>query len=823
MSCAACSAHVEKAVREVPGVTGVSVSLLTNSMTIECAPDTADRTIIQAVQRAGYGASLDDGREEIPADEQTPRLKKRLIASLCFLLPLMYLTMGHMVGLPLPPFFDGAENAFWFALAQLLLTLPVCIINRAFFRGGLKSLLHRAPGMDTLVSLGAGAAVLYGLFAMVQIALGLRSHDMDRVLQYRHDLYFESAAMILTLITVGKLLEAYSKGKTTGALKRLLDLTPKTATLLRDGQEQTVPIAQVQAGDRFLVRPGESIPVDGIVEEGVSSVNESALTGESMPVDKGPGDPVSAATVNQNGALRCRATRVGRDTTLSQVIRLVQEASATKAPMAKIADRVSRVFVPAVMAIALGTFALWTLLGSDLTFALSRAISVLVISCPCALGLATPVAIMVGSGVGAKHGILFKTAEALENTGSTDIVILDKTGTVTQGEPHVVQLLPGEGVSSQELLTKAAALEGDSEHPLAQAIRKQAEAEGLSPAPAQNIQALPGKGILGQYEGVTLAGGNRKLMEETLPLPPQVFAEGDLLADQGMTPLYFAEQNRYLGMIGVADVIKPTSREAIRQLGQMGRRVILLTGDTPGTARQIARQVGIPEENVIAGILPDGKEAQVRRFQTEGKVAMVGDGINDAPALTRAQVGVAIGAGADIAIDAADVVLVRSDLLDVPAAIRLSSRVVRNIKQNLFWAFFYNAVCIPLAAGAWNFLGLVLSPIVAAGAMSLSSICVVCNALRLNAVPIKDSSKDRPRKRKLRKEERTMQKTIQIEGMMCGHCEARVKKALEALPGVTATVDHAAGTAVVTAHRPIADDLLRQAVEAQDYKVTHIR
>ena len=736
MSCAACSAHVERAVRGVPGVTDVAVSLLTNSMQVEYGPPATAEQIVAAVEAAGYGASPGLGDDALE-DTETPRLKRRLIASLCFLVPLMYLTMGHMVGLPLPPFLDGHENAFWFALAQLVLTLPVVYINRAFFLSGVKGLVSHAPGMDALVSLGAGAAVLYGLFAMGQIAWGLHTGDMDRVMEYRHDLYFESAAMILTLITVGKLLEAYSKGRTTSALKGLMDLAPQTATLVRDGVESTVPVDQVQQGDLVLVRPGESIPVDGEVVEGSSAVNEAALTGESMPVDKAPGDEVRAATINQTGALLCRATRIGKDTTLSQVIRLVQDAAATKAPLAKVADKVSGIFVPVVIAIAVVTLAVWLLLGQTLTFALSRAISVLVISCPCALGLATPVAIMVGSGVGAKNGVLFKTAAALESTGRIDTVVLDKTGTVTQGQPHVVAVRPAPGVDPARLLTVAAALEARSEHPLALAVLDYAAQEHIAYQPAGEFQAVVGKGLTGQVDGASAFGGNAALLREQSLLTDAVAREGAALAGQGMTALYFACGGQMLGVLGVADVIRPGSAEAVRQMKGQGLRVVMLTGDNETTAKQIAAQAGIDE--VIADVLPDQKEAVVRRLQQTGWVAMVGDGINDAPALTRADVGIAVGAGSDIAIDAADVVLMRDELGAVAEAVRLSRRVIRNIHQNLFWAFFYNAVCIPLAAGAYSHFGLVLSPMLAAAAMSLSSVCVVTNALRLNLVHLDDA------------------------------------------------------------------------------------
>ena len=836
MSCAACSAHVERAVRGVPGVTDVAVSLLTNSMQVEYGPPATAEQIVAAVEAAGYGASPGLGDDALE-DTETPRLKHRLIASLCFLVPLMYLTMGHMVGLPLPPFLDGHENAFWFALAQLVLTLPVVYINRAFFLSGVKGLVSRAPGMDALVSLGAGAAVLYGLFAMGQIAWGLHTGDMDRVMEYRHDLYFESAAMILTLITVGKLLEAYSKGRTTSALKGLMDLAPQKATLVRDGVESTVPVDQVQQGDLVLVRPGESIPVDGEVVEGSSAVNEAALTGESMPVDKAPGDEVRAATINQTGALLCRATRIGKDTTLSQVIRLVQDAAATKAPLAKVADKVSGIFVPVVIAVAVVTLAVWLLLGQTLTFALSRAISVLVISCPCALGLATPVAIMVGSGVGAKHGVLFKTAAALESTGRIDTVVLDKTGTVTQGQPHVVAVRPAPGVDPARLLAVAAALEARSEHPLALAVLDYAAQEHITYQPAGEFQAVVGKGLTGQVDGAPAFGGNAALLREQSLLTDAVAREGAALAGQGMTALYFACGGQMLGVLGVADVIRPGSAEAVRQMKGQGLRVVMLTGDNETTAKQIAAQAGIDE--VIADVLPDQKEAVVRRLQQTGWVAMVGDGINDAPALTRADVGIAVGAGSDIAIDAADVVLMRDELGAVAEAVRLSRRVIRNIHQNLFWAFFYNAVCIPLAAGAYSHFGLVLSPMLAAAAMSLSSVCVVTNALRLNLVRLDDARHDHTwRHKPVSRPEGAApaapadpaacplpagpQRVMHIQGMMCAHCQATVTHALEAIESVHAQVSWENGTAIVTVPACVTDEQLRQAVEAEDYTVTDI-
>lgn len=852
MSCAACAGHVEKAVAAVPGVASVTVSLLTNSMQVDYTPDadpdaTAKR-ILRAVDAAGYGASPATAESESAEleDTETPRLKKRLIASLCFLVPLMYVSMGHMIGLPLGSVFHGGGwHAILYAGTQLALTLPVCWINRAFFISGWKGVKTRAPGMDTLVALGAGASLAYGLFAIVMICIGLSSGNDDLVMQYRHDLYFESAAMILTLITVGKTLEAYSKGKTTDALKSLMKLAPQTACVLRDGEQVTVPVSEVAVGDLFLVRPGESIPVDGTVTEGLSSVNEAALTGESMPVDKFPGSPVSAATINQNGALTCRAERVGQDTTLSQVIRLVRDAAATKAPLAKTADKVSGIFVPTVICIAAATFLIWLLLGQTFTFALARGISVLVISCPCALGLATPVAIMVGSGVGAKNGILFKTAASLETTGYTDTVLLDKTGTVTTGEPSVVRVIGTRNVPEKFLLSMAAGLELRSEHPLARAILQRADTDKLSYATVSDFTAVPGKGLQGKVAGKVIAGGNADFIATHCTLPDDLIQAGAEMSRDGITPLYFSLAGRPAGVIGVADVVKPTSKPAIDQMRALGLQVVLLTGDNTATARHIGAMVGLGADHVIAGVLPAGKEAEVRRLQEQGRVAMVGDGINDAPALTRAETGIAIGAGADVALDAADVVLVRSDLADVPAAVRLSRAVVRNIHQNLFWAFFYNAVCIPLAAGVFTGLGITLNPMIASAAMSLSSVCVVTNALRLNTFDPRSAAHDAPPKRKAparapaacptgscpvqpaetndTTEEVIMNKTIHIEGMMCGHCEATVKKALEALDGVTgAAVSHEAGTAVVTLSRDVADADLKAAVEAKDYTVTGI-
>ena len=845
MSCAACASHVEKAVSAVPGVAGVAVSLLTNSMQVDYTPDadpdTTARRICNAVEAAGYGASLATAESENAEleDTETPKLKKRLIASLCFLVPLMYVSMGHMIGLPLPSFMEGhGSGAMVFALVQLALTLPVCWINRAFFISGWKGIKSRAPGMDALVSMGAGAALLYGLYAIVMIGIGLKNDDMELIMQYRHDLYFESAATILTLITVGKTLEAYSKGKTTDALKSLMKLAPKTATLLRDGAEVTVPIEQVQKEDIFVVRPGENIPVDGIVLEGSSAVNESALTGESIPVDKAVGDKVSAATTNQSGYLQCRATRVGEDTTLAQIIRMVSDAAATKAPIAKIADTVSGFFVPAVISIAVVTTLVWLLLGRDVGYALARGISVLVISCPCALGLATPVAIMVGNGLGAKNGILFKTAAALEEAGRTRIVALDKTGTITCGKPTVTDLLPAVGVTETELLTLAAALEGRSEHPLARAVLAYAEEKQLELPSVTDFTALPGNGLTAKLEGKEIFGGNAAFIGTKVSIPAALQTQAAALAAQGKTPLFFGGAGRLLGVIAVADTIKEDSPQAIRELRNMGIRVVMLTGDNQRTAEAIGRQAGVDE--VIAGVLPEGKEAVIRQLQKYGKVAMVGDGINDAPALTRADTGIAIGAGTDVAIDAADVVLMNSKLSDVPAAIRLSRASLRNIHENLFWAFIYNIIGIPLAAGVFIPLGLTLNPMFGAAAMSLSSFCVVSNALRLNLFDLHSAKRDHPPKHvpalpaalvqpaaeedTTQKEETAMKKTLTVEGMMCPHCEARVKKALEALPQVDeAVVSHEAGTAIVTLNAEVDDEVLKKAVEAQDYPVTGIQ
>ena len=826
MSCAACSARVEKAVSKVPGVTGCSVSLLTNSMGVEGSADPA--AVIAAVEQAGYGAAVKGAAEAAPtpaaqeealADHETPRLKRRLLASLGFLLVLMYLSMGHtMWGWPLPSFLAGNPAAL--GLAQLLLTAAVMVINQRFFISGFRGLLHRSPNMDTLVALGSGASFVYSVYALFALTAAQARGDSAAAMGYVHEFYFESAAMILTLITVGKMLEARSKGKTTDALKGLMRLTPKTACVVRDGAEQTIPVAQVRRGDVFLVRPGESIPVDGVVLEGESAVDESALTGESIPVDKTAGDGVSAATVNRSGFLRCEATRVGEDTTLAQIIRMVSDAAATKAPIAKVADRVSGVFVPVVMAIAAVTTVVWLLTGESVGFALARGISVLVISCPCALGLATPVAIMVGSGMGAKNGILFKTAVSLEEMGKVNIVALDKTGTITSGQPAVTDVLAAEGVTEEALLGAAYALEACSEHPLAGAILRLAEERQLPLEKVEGFQALPGSGLTARLDGAELWGGSMDFIGSRVQVDETLRRRAEELAGAGKTPLLFARDGHLLGIIAVADVIKADSGEAVRQLKNMGVRVVMLTGDNERTARAIGAQAGVDE--VVAGVLPDGKEQVIRQLQRQGKVAMVGDGINDAPALTRADVGVAIGAGADVAVDAADVVLVKSRLGDVPAAIRLSRAALRNIHENLFWAFFYNVVGIPLAAGVWIPLtGWQLSPMFGAAAMSLSSFCVVSNALRLNLFDVHSAKKDHKIRQK--KEKKTMEKTMKIEGMMCGHCEARVKKCLEAVPGVEeAVVSHEQGTAVVRMSAPVADDALRTAVEAQDYKVLSI-
>ena len=850
MSCAACSARVEKAVKKVPGVTSCSVSLLTNSMGVEGTASPA--AILSAVQEAGYGASpknassskASDASADLDAlaDHETPKLKRRLIASLGFLLVLMYFSMGHMMwGWPLPHWFDGNHVAM--GLVQLLLAGIVMVINQKFFINGFKGLIHGAPNMDTLVALGSMASFVWSTYALFAMTRAQVDGNDELVMHYMMEFYFESAAMILTLITVGKMLEARSKGKTTDALKSLMKLAPKTATLVRDGAEVTVAIADVQKGDVFVVRPGENIPVDGVVLEGPSAVNESALTGESIPVDKAVGDKVSAATTNQSGFLRCEATRVGEDTTLAQIIKMVSDAAATKAPIAKIADTVSGFFVPAVISIAVLTTIVWLLLGHELGYALARGISVLVISCPCALGLATPVAIMVGNGLGAKNGILFKTAASLEAAGRTQIVALDKTGTITEGAPRVTDLLPAEGVSETELLTLAAALESRSEHPLAKAVLADAEAKAITPPEVTDFAALPGNGLAAKLNGMGIYAGNAAFIQTKLTLPAALAQQAEKLASEGKTPLFFGGAGRLLGIIAVADTIKEDSPEAIRQLQNMGIRVVMLTGDNQRTADAIGRQAGVDE--VIAGVLPDGKEAVIRQLQASGKVAMVGDGINDAPALTRADTGIAIGAGTDVAIDAADVVLMNSKLSDVPAAIRLSRATLRNIHENLFWAFIYNIIGIPLAAGLFIPFGLTLNPMFGAAAMSLSSFCVVSNALRLNlfdlhstrhdhktaspaAAPVQSAAENNKKSDaeapEVKTEDNTMKKTLKVEGMMCGHCEARVKKALEALPEVDeAVVSHEAGTAIVTLNAEVADDVLKNAVEAQDYKVTGIQ
>ena len=828
MSCAACSARVEKAVSAVPGVTSCSVSLLTNSMGVEGTASA--QAVVSAVQAAGYGASLKGAscaptaaaQEDALADRETPALKRRLIASLGFLLALMYVSMGHMMwGWPLPACL--ADNHVAMGLLQMLLTIAVMVINQKFFINGFRSLLHGAPNMDTLVALGAAASFGYSTYALFAMTGAQVRGDAAAVMRYMHEFYFESAAMILALITVGKMLEARSKGKTTDALRSLMKLAPQTATLVRGGQEIAVPIAQVRRGDVFVVRPGESIPVDGVVLEGESAVNESALTGESIPVDKAVGDSVSAATTNQSGFLRCEATRVGEDTTLSQIIKMVSDAAATKAPIAKVADRVSGVFVPTVIALAILTTAVWLLCGQSIGFALARGISVLVISCPCALGLATPVAIMVGNGLGAKNGILFKTAVSLEETGKTEIVALDKTGTITQGEPRVTDVLPAEGMTQGALLSLAAALEQRSEHPLARAVMMRAEEDGLTAAPVGDFRALPGNGLTATLSGETLLGGSLSFVSSQVDVPRSIRQKAEALAEEGKTPLLFAQAGRLAGVIAVADVIKADSPAAIAALRNMGIRVVMLTGDNEKTARAIGRLAGVDE--VIAGVLPEGKESVIRRLQAQGKVAMVGDGINDAPALTRADIGVAIGAGTDVAIDAADVVLMKSRLSDVPAAIRLSRATLRNIHENLFWAFFYNVIGIPLAAGVWiPLFGWTLNPMFGAAAMSLSSFCVVSNALRLNLFKLHDAGKDKKINRHSKhKEETTMVKTMKIEGMMCGHCEAAVKKALEAIDGVaSAEVSHTDGTAVVTLSKPVENAALRKAVEDKDYTVTDI-
>ncbi|MBR0409137.1 MAG: heavy metal translocating P-type ATPase [Clostridia bacterium] len=823
MSCAACSARVEKAVSQVPGVQSCSVSLLTNSMGVEGTASDSD--IIKAVEEAGYGAASKEASaqnqsvsmdEKALEDKETPKLKKRLIASLCLLIPLMYLSMGHMMwGWPLPAWFDGNHVAM--GLVQMVLAGLIMVINQKFFISGFKALWHKAPNMDTLVALGAAASFVWSTVVLFAMTRAVVDGDGEAVMRYMMDFYFESAAMILTLITVGKMLEARSKGKTTDALKSLMKLAPQTATLVRDGKEVTVPIADVQVGDIFAVRPGENIPVDGVVVSGESAVNEAALTGESIPADKAPGDRVSAATVNQSGYLQCRATRVGQDTTLSQIIKMVSDAAATKAPIAKIADKVSGVFVPVVIAIALVTLIVWLAVGKEFSYALARAISVLVISCPCALGLATPVAIMVGNGLGAKHGILFKTAVSLEEAGKTEIVALDKTGTITEGQPRVTDLLPVENITKEELLSAAFALEQRSEHPLAKAIVAYGNEQNLSAPEVSGFSALPGNGLTAELNGDKLIGGSQKFMETQTGISAALKKQAEALADQGKTPLFFARNGELLGVIAVADTMKEDSAEAIAQLRNMGVRVVMLTGDNQRTADAIGKAAGVDE--VIAGVLPEGKEQVIRDLKKKGKVAMVGDGINDAPALTRADLGVAIGAGADVAIDAADVVLMNSRLTDVPAAIRLSRATLTNIHENLFWAFFYNTIGIPLAAGVFiPLFGWTLNPMFGAAAMSLSSFCVVSNALRLNFFDLYSAKRDR--KMKAKKEKKTMEKTMKIEGMMCTHCSGRVQKALEAIDGVeSANVSHETGTAVLTLTKAVDDAALNKAVTDAGYTV----
>ena len=837
MTCAACQARVEKVVSNVPGVTDVSVSLLTNSMGVEGTATSAD--IVAAVEKAGYHASVKGAQMESSqgaealADTETPKLLKRLIISLIFLMPLMYLSMGHMMwNWPLPGFLNN--NHVGMGLAQLLFTVIIMVINQRFFISGFTSLIHRAPNMDTLVAMGATAAFGYSTYALFAITVAQTSGNDKLVMSYMHEFYFESAAMILTLITLGKTLEAYSKGKTTDALKSLMNLAPKMATVIRNEQEMLISADQVKKGDIFLVKPGESIPVDGIVLEGNSAIDEAALTGESIPVDKAVGDTVSAATINQSGFIKCEATRVGEDTTLSQIIKMVSDAAATKAPIAKIADKVSGIFVPAVITIAIITIIGWILAEESVGFALARGISVLVISCPCALGLATPVAIMVGNGVGAKHGILFKTAVSLEEAGKVDIVALDKTGTITNGQPKVTDILPVDGISEQELLETAFSLEKKSEHPLAKAIVEYGEEKNFTVSVVDNFKAVPGNGLTGTLNEETLIGGNLLFIEKSLSISKELKHSAEQLASAGKTPLFFAKENRLLGMIAVADVIKEDSPQAIKELKAMGIHVVMLTGDNERTAKAIGEQAGV--DNVIAGVLPDGKESVIQALGKKGKVAMVGDGINDAPALTRADVGIAIGAGTDVAMDAADVVLMKSKLADVPAAIRLSRGVLRNIHENLFWAFFYNTIGIPLAAGLLiPVLGWKLNPMFGAAAMSLSSFCVVTNALRLNLLNIRSTKKDKKKKKAIdvslininnneKKEVNEMTKTMNIKGMMCGHCEAAVKKALEALPEVaSAEVSHEKGTAVVTLEKEIADDILKKTVEDKDYEVVEIK
>ncbi len=834
MSCAACSARVEKAVSKVPGVTSCSVSLLTNSMGVEGTASADD--IIAAVVNAGYGASRKGGgqragevssagpAEDMLKDRDTPLLKRRLFSSVGFLAVLMYFSMGHMMwNWPLPKFFT--DNHVAMGLLQLLLTVIIMVINQKFFISGFKSLWHKAPNMDTLVALGSAASFIYSTYALFAMTDAQVKGDMAGVMAYMHEFYFESAAMILTLITVGKMLEARSKGRTTDALKSLMKLAPKTAVILKNGAETEVSIDQVQKGDIFVVRPGENIPVDGIVLEGSSAVNESALTGESIPVDKSEGDKVSAATLNQSGFIRCRAVRVGEDTTLSQIIQMVSDAAATKAPIAKVADRVSGVFVPVVISIAAVTILVWLLAGQSVGFALARGISVLVISCPCALGLATPVAIMVGNGMGAKNGIMFKTAVSLEETGKMEIVALDKTGTITNGEPKVTDILPAGGMKEEELLRLACSLEKKSEHPLARAVLQLGEQRGTASCEVSDFKALPGNGLSALLDGALLCGGNYNFISRQAQVPEEIRRQSEILSEEGKTPLFFSREGQLVGIIAVADVIKEDSPQAVKELQNMGIRVVMLTGDNERTAKAIGIQAGVDE--VIAGVLPDGKESVIRSLKSKGKVAMVGDGINDAPALTRADIGIAIGAGTDIAIDAADVVLMKSRLSDVPAAIRLSRATLKNIHENLFWAFFYNTVGIPLAAGLWYpVFGWKLNPMFGAAAMSLSSFCVVSNALRLNWFNMHDADKDKKIRHSKKKEEekKAMTKTMKIEGMMCGHCEARVKKCLEALPEVAeAAVSHEAGTAVVTLSAEVSDEVLKKTVEDQDYKVLSIQ
>lgn len=849
MSCAACSAHVEKAVAKVPGVTSVAVSLLTNSMSVDGTA--ASQEIIDAVTAAGYGASVKGGPdtrtksgfdEEALKDRETPKMVRRLIASICFLLPLMYVSMGHMMwNWPVPAVM--AENHVAMGLYQLLFTVIIMVINQKFFISGFTSLIRRSPNMDTLVAMGSAASFAYSTYALFAMTGAQVRMDMDAVMVYMHEFYFESAAMILTLITVGKTLEAFSKGKTTNALKSLMQLAPKTAHVLRDGEEVTISVDQVRIGDIFMVRPGESIPVDGVVLEGISAVDEAALTGESIPVDKEEGSSVSAATINQSGFLKCEAQRVGEDTTLSQIIQMVSDAAATKAPIAKVADKVSGVFVPTVLIIAAVTFVIWLLVGQEFSFALARAISVLVISCPCALGLATPVAIMVGNGMGARNGVLFKTAVSLEETGKIDIVALDKTGTITKGQPKVTDLIPASGVTEGELLSMAFALEQKSEHPLARAIIDYAQEQNLKEEAVDDFQAVVGNGLSGKWNGCSLYAGNQKFICTKASIPTAIKEKAEELAQNGKTPLFFAKEGILSGIIAVADVMKEDSPKAVRQLQNMGIKVVMLTGDNARTAKAIGAQAGV--DHVIADVLPEGKEAVIRQLSEKGKIAMVGDGINDAPALTRADIGIAIGAGTDVALDAADVVLVKSNLLDVPAAIRLSRRVLRNIHENLFWAFIYNVIGIPLAAGVWyHLLGWKLNPMFGAAAMSLSSFCVVMNALRLNFVKVHNTNRDTKKKHPVpdnlfesmdesidkkessleEKEKKLMEKTIEIKGMMCGHCEKHVKNALEALEGVeSAAADHEKGVAVVTLSTDIPDDVFKKTIEDADYEFVTVR